>query len=333
MEAGYGAQRRVFNGIERKLHLLYLATLFQTVSMINLWTRGGLPWRELIARTWRESWEDAVFGQAARLAFYHFIAIFPSILLFSFLLLRFPALDSKLRSVLGTALAGILPTEAGALMQAMIEKLHQTASEGIGMLTAGLGTIWAAVNGTWALMTGLNTAYEVKEERPLRKVLAIAFLLTLAMAMLFAVAICATAYGTELLGGLGRRAGSSVSPSLILRLVEWPVLIVLLLVSFALFYRFGPNLYDCEWQWSTPGALLALLLWLLASWLVRLYFERVHSYHVVYGPLEGVAMLLLWLYFTSAAILIGGEMNSEIEKAAEQRDRPEHTVRHAREGK
>ena len=301
--------------------------------MINVWTRGGLSWRELVARTWRESWEDAVFGQAARLAFYHFIAIFPSILLFSFLLLRLPTLDSKLRSTLGTALNGILPNEAGALMQAMIEKLHGTASEGIGILTAGLGTVWAAVNGTWALMTGLNTAYEVKEERPLWKVLAIAFALTLSMAILFGIAICATAYGTQLAGYIARQASSSISPFLILRLIEWPVLIVLLLVSFALFYRFGPNLYDREWRWSTPGALLALLLWLLASWLVRLYFGRVHSYHVVYGPLEGVAMLLLWLYFTSAAILIGGEMNSEIEKAAQHEDKPEHVAQHTREGK
>jgi uncharacterized BrkB/YihY/UPF0761 family membrane protein len=70
----------------------------------------------------------------------------------------------------------------------------------------------------------------------------------------------------------------------------------------------------------------------LASELVRLYFERFHTYHVVYGPLEGVAMLLLWLYFTSAAILIGGEMNSEIEKAIEQKSSPRHTVAHAREG-
>jgi membrane protein len=159
--------------------------------MVNLWTRGGLSWRELVLRTWRESWEDAVFGQAARLAFYHFIAIFPALLLLFFALVNFPTADSVLRSTLGTALSEILPHEAGALMQRMIEKLNATAATGIGLFSAALGASWAAINGTWAVMVGLNVAYEVKERRPLWKVLAIAFALTISIALMFLIALCA----------------------------------------------------------------------------------------------------------------------------------------------
>lgn len=300
--------------------------------MVNLWTRGGLSWRQLVARTWRETWEDAVFGQAARLAFYHFLAIFPSFLLLFFLLVRFPAASAALRSALATALSGILPHQSAVLMRSMIENLNATAAAGIGIFSAGVGTVWAAVNGTWAVMKGLDTAYEVKERRPLWKSVGTAFALTAALAMMFGIALAVTAYGARAAHAIAGQAGGGASLLVLLRFIEWPVLIVLLLASFALFYRFGPNLYDREWQWSTPGAVLALILWLLATGLVRLYFERFHSYHVVYGPLEGVATLLLWLYFTSAAILIGGEMNSEIEKAVEQKSTPKQRGAHAREG-
>lgn len=299
--------------------------------MVNLWTRGGLSWRELVVRTWRETWEDAVFGQAARLAFYHFLAIFPALLLLFFALVKFPTADSALRNALVAALNGILPAQAGAMIGATIEKLNATATEGIGLFSATIGAIWAAINGTWAVMTGLNIAYEVKEERPLWKVLSTAFALTMSLALMFVIALSVIAYGAPAAQSIAQHAGFRGPLLLILRWLEWPVLVVLLLASFALFYRFGPNLYDREWQWSTPGALLALFLWLLAAGLVRFYFERFHSYHVVYGPLEGVAMLLLWLYFTSAAILIGGEMNSEIEKASEQKSTPGRAV-HSREG-
>jgi membrane protein len=300
--------------------------------MVNLWTRGGLSWRELVLRTWRESWEDAVYGQAARLAFYHFIAIFPGLLLLFFALVHFPAADSALRGTLGTALRGILPHEAGDLMQTMIEKLNTTAATGIGLFSAAVGATWAAINGTWAVMVGLNVAYEVKERRPLWKVLVIAFALTTSIALMFLIALCALLYASCAAQALLKGTHVTMLLPLAMRSTEWIVLAFLLLMSFALFYRFGPNLYRREWRWSTPGAVLALLLWLLASELVRLYFERFHTYHVVYGPLEGIAMLLLWLYFTSAAILIGGEMNSEIEKAIEEKSPAKGTVAHAREG-
>ncbi len=300
--------------------------------MVNLWTRGGLSWRELAVRTWRESWEDAVFGQAARLAFYHFLAIFPSLLLLFFLLAKLPAAGSTLRSALTAVLSRILPLQSAALMQRMIANLNATATAGMGAFSATVGTVWAAVNGTWVVMKGLDIAYEVKERRSLWKSIAIAFALTATLALMFAIALVVAAYGARAAQVMVGQAGADAPLQFLLRFIEWPVLIVLLLASFALFYRFGPNLYDREWKWSTPGAVLALVLWLLATALVRLYFERFHSYHVVYGPLEGVATLLLWLYFTSAAILVGGEMNSEIEKAAERKSTPKQHEAHAREG-
>lgn len=272
-----------------------------------MWSLGGLSWRELVKRTWKEVWEDEIFGQAGRLAFYHFLAVFPCLLLLFFALSNFSAAETRLRNTLVESLQRLLPPQSSALMESMINQLKDTAHLGIAVWPAGAGAAWAAVNGTWAVMSGLNIAYEVKEERPLWKVLAIAFALTVSLAILFVFALTLVVYGSWWLPDMGAR------------IVQWPILAALLLASFALLYRFGPNLYDRSWQWSTPGAAAALVLWLTAAGLMRLYSEHFHSYAVVYKQLNGAATLLLWFYFTSAAVLIGGEMNSEIEKAARER--------------
>jgi len=274
----------------------------------NLWSLGGLSWRQLLLRTWHESWDDEVFGQAGRLAFYHFLALFPSLLLFFFLLSHFTAAGSQLRAALTDSLNRLLPEQSAALISQMVAEFQTLPNIRVAAWSAGASVVWAAVNGTWAVMSGLNIAYEVKEERPLWKVIPIAFALTVSLALLFSFALTFVAFASRLLPGYDARW------------FEWPALSALLLVSFALLYRFGPNLRDRKWQWSTPGAAVALVLWLTAAALMRVYSAHFHSYAFIYRQLNGAATLLLWLYFTSAAVLIGGEMNSEIEKATQARN-------------
>ena len=280
--------------------------------MTNLWSLGGLSLRELFARTWHEIWEDEVFGQASRLAFYHFIAIFPCLLLLFVLLARFPSAQTRLHHTLIDSLRPLLPQPSFALLENIVAQLKDTARNRAIEWSAAVGAIWAAVNGTWAMITGLNTAYEVREERPLWKILGVAAALTLALAIFVVAALGTLAYAARLWPGID------------LRWIQWPILCGLLLASFALFYRFGPNLSDREWQWSTPGAGLAMILWLTAAGAMRFYSAHFHSYALIYKQLDGAASLLMWFYFTSAAVLIGGELNSEIEKAARARDGRPH---------
>lgn len=299
-------------------HGRYAAVARDRKRVKNLWSLGGLSWRQLLRRTWRETWQDEVFGQAARLAFYHFLALFPCLLLFFFLLSNFAAAETHLRDALVDSLQRLLPEQSSALLKQMIAELKDTPHIGVAAGSAGASAVWAAVNGTWAVMTGLNIAYEVKEERPLWKVIPIAFALAVSLAVLFLFALTLLAYASRWM------------PRLDPRWFEWPALAGLLLLSFALLYRFGPNLNDRRWQWSTPGAAVALVLWLTAAALMRFYSAHFHSYALIYKQLNGAATLLLWLYFTSAAVLIGGEMNSEIEKATRARNGGTHP--HSREG-
>lgn len=283
--------------------------------MAELWSLQGLSWIELAKRTCRSSWEDEVFGQAARLAFYYFLGIFPAILLLLILLNTSAGTGSELRGTLLDSFRQIVPTQASALITRTTGELNAKAVIGAGAFWGALCAVWATLNGTWAMMTGLNLAYEVKEGRPWWRILAVAFGLTMALGVMGLIALGAMLYGSRAGTVIGRHLGGHMSSPLP-SIIEWPVIIILLLVSFASLYRFGPNLKDRRWQWSTPGAVVAIVLWAGSTLLLRIYQEHFSSSQRIYGELEPVATLLLWLYFTGAAILIGGEANSEIEKAA-----------------
>lgn len=268
--------------------------------------------RELLRRTARESWEDAVFGQGGRMAFYHFLAIFPSLLLFFEVSSLIPHLEGHMKNALQGLSGQVLPGQVSQLLKEMMNELNNRAVSGIHIIPASAGALWASLNGTWAMIYGLNRAYEVKEDRSFW-VLALTIVgLTLALAVSGSVAIFLIFFGA--------RIEAHVYPAAIgLRALQWLVISVLLLLSFSLLYRFAPNLRDQEWKWSTPGALCAFILWIGSTVAVRFYFDHVNNYHRIYGQLNSVVMLLMWLYVTNGAILIGGEMNSEVEKAAVER--------------
>jgi membrane protein len=205
--------------------------------MVQLWSLKGLSWRELAKRTCRKSWDDEVFGQAARLAFYYFLSLFPVLLLLLILFDKLAGTGSNLRDTLLGAFQQILPRQASALIAKTVVEVNAGAVIGAGAVAAGLGSAWGALNGTWAMMTGLNKAYEVKEERPWWKVLSIAFALTIALGIRGLIALWAMLYGSR-----DWDFGIHTHSPLPWRVIQWPVTAVLLLFSFALLYRFGPNL-------------------------------------------------------------------------------------------
>jgi membrane protein len=282
--------------------------------MLNLWTLGGLSLGELLRRTAKESWQDAVFGQGSRMAFYHFLAFFPSLLLFFTATSGFPHLTGHLKHILHVWSTEVLPGQASDLLKQMMDEVDQRSLSGMQLASSIGGALWASLNGTWAMIYGLNRAYEVEERRSSIKLAITIVMLTVALAV--------SGSAAALLVFVSSLLEFRFQPAAIgLRIVEWVVLIALLLVSFSVLYRFAPNLRDPQWRWSTPGALLAALLWIGCTFGARLYFDHVNNYSRIYGHLNSVVMLLMCLYITNGAILIGGEMNSEIEKASAGQDK------------
>ena len=282
--------------------------------MAELWSLRGLPWWELARRTCRRSWQDEVFGQAARLTFYYFLGIFPALLLLLVVLNTFAGTGSELRKTLLDSFQQILPPDGSALITKTTGELNARAAIGAGAIWAVLGAAWAILNGTWAMIVGLNKAYGVKEQRRWWRILIIAFGLTISLAILGLITLAAMLYGSRFGTRIGHYLGLHAHP-VSWRIMQWSAIVMLLLLSFASLYRFGPNLRDQRWEWSTPGAVVATSLWVGSTLLLRTYLHF-SSFQTIYGGLGAVVTLLLWLYLTSAAIFIGGEINSEIEKAA-----------------
>lgn len=289
--------------------------------MATSWSFGGLSLPEVVRRTIRESWKNEVFGQAGRMAFYHFLAIFPILFASLALLMRAPHLRESLIHAIRDVSTQVLPIRLLHLLESVAKEQNQEVHSRFPLFTVGIGVLWAIFNGTWAMIYGLNNAYETKESRPFTELAVTVVGLSLSLGATAAVSIFlifSTRYVQKLLD-LG------VVP---LHLLEWAILIITLSFSFAILYRYGPSLRDRQWQWSTPGAVCALVVWIAATLGARIYFDRINDYSRSYGQLNGVVMLLLWLYITNGAILIGGEMNSEIEKAAKSRSDKVHKRGH-----
>ena len=245
------------------------------------------------------------------MAFYHFLAIFPALLMIHIAAAHIPELSPGVRQSFADAASKILPRDVAETFRLVAADFSKVRLPGWRFLTTLAGVLWAGCNGTWAMIYGLNAAYEVRESRRWQELAVTIVGLTVALGLIttFAVGVIAALANVR----------SRVHAPVPLGLIESLVLIMVLLFWFSVLYRFAPSLENKRWQWSTPGALLAATLLIGATIAARFYFERLDNYHVSFGRLSGAAMLLLWLYVSNGAILIGGEMNSEIEKAADKR--------------
>ena len=274
----------------------------------SLWTLGGLSIPDLLRRTAIASWHDDVFGQAGRMAFYQFLALFPSLLICFAVALRLPHIGAHLQSTLQDISNQIFPQRLSQLVQGILNDFNVRSHMGLRLLTVLAGAIWASHNGTWSIIWGMNRAYEVEEHRDWRQLTLIVAGITLCLAVATFMAIVLVLLSASL-------QKDHHFSTWVLRTLEWIIMLTTLSFSFAIVYRFAPDLPNHRWRWSTPGALCALILWTISTFGARLYFNHTHSYGISYGHLNGVVMLLLWLYLCNGAVLIGAEMNSEIQKA------------------
>lgn len=245
------------------------------------------------------------------MAFYHFLAIFPALLMLHIAVKHVPGMTPDVRHSFAEALSKVLPRDIVETVRSVAADFDKVQLPRFRLLTTLAGALWAGCNGTWAMIYGLNTAYEVEEcRRPQQLAVTIAGL-TVALALITLLALGVVAEFARL--------RSHVHAPIPLGAIEWAVLVAVLLFWFSILYRFAPSLGNRRWEWSTPGALVAATLWIIATVGARFYFEHFDSYHFSFGRLSGVAMLLIWLYLANGAILIGGELNSEIEKAVDHR--------------
>jgi membrane protein len=290
--------------------------MFKSMSL------GGLGWKELGKRVYAETTDDDVPGRAAQLSYYFLLALFPALLFLTSLLGYFAGEDSQLRSSLFSYLSAVLPGDASKLIADTVNDV--TNSSGGGKLSFGiLATLWAASNGMGAISESLNAAYDLKETRSWWKVRLIAVGLTLALSFLIVSSLVLVLYGHDLADAVAVKFGLGAAFAMAWKVLQWPIVLAFVLLAFALIYYFAPDSREQDWKWITPGAFVGVLLWLLISFAFKAYLSFFNSYSATYGSLGAVIILMLWFYFTGLAILVGGEMNSEIENAMAKQGAPD----------
>ena len=271
----------------------------------------GIPitWVELFKRVAREVVADNCLGLAAQLAYYFFLALFPA-LLFLVALISFIPVHGLMDSITGM-LGRVAPGEVLSIVQEQLLKIANGKSAGL--LTLGmLGTIWSTSSGMTAIVDTLNQAYDIQESRPWLKVRLMAIGLTIALAVFIVASFALVLVGPTLAEQVAARAHMGPAFTWTWWILQWPVVFALVALAIALIYYYAPDAVQ-EFVWITPGSILATALWLLISLGFKFYIANFTSYTATYGLIGGAIVLMLWFYVSAFAVLIGAELNAEIE--------------------
>jgi membrane protein len=292
----------------------------------SLWKMGGLTPIQLAKRVGNEFNEDDISGRSAELAYYFFLAIFPALLMMVTLLGFFSGPGSSIQNAMLQQFGRMLPGSASELVGKTLNEVHKNAG-GLKVIIGLVGSLWSASAGVVAISDVLNICYEVKETRSFIKRRAVMIGLTIALAVLVLAAVTLILYGGTIAEYVGAHVGLGGPAVLAWKIVQWPVAFLFMSIAFGCVYYFAPNLKEPEWYWITPGSVVGFLLWIAVSVVLRVYLHYFNSYSATYGSLGAVIILMLWFYLTGMAILLGGEVNSEIGHAQKARDQHHERLR------
>lgn len=266
-------------------------------------------WKQVLRRTWTEISSDRIGLVASGCAFWATLALFPAItMLISLYGLAF---DPQTVEPQLNQLRLLLPPAAFTLIDERVRSLvsHGTTTLGVSLVVSSAIALWSASTGTKSLLSALNLAYEEEEHRSFIRFQLTGLVLTLC-AILGVIVGLATLVG---LPAVISFVGLSDYTRGLLRFGSFAVLVIFLLLALSLLYRFGPSRRAARWHWVTPGSLLATVLWLAGSVLFSLYVGHLASYDVTYGPLGAVAGVMMWFWLSVYVILLGAELNAELE--------------------
>lgn len=260
-----------------------------------------LDWTQTAKRTAAEIKDDRATLIAAGMAYYGFLALFPALIAAVGILGLIDA-PASLYESMERSTRSALPAGASDLVADAIENAR-SPQEDASLLAALIGTLvalWSASSGLVALQKGLNVAYDITQERKFLKARLVAFALIVAIGLLGGVPSPFFTFGD----------------GAFFDIVGWILTIAAVLVLFSLFYYLGPNRDSPRWTWVSPGGIAGAVMWLAVSAAFAIYVENFSSYGKTYGTLAGVVVLILWLFLTSLSVLVGAELNAELERQA-----------------
>ncbi len=273
-------------------------------------TTGVTGWKGVLLRVRGQVRDDNVSLLSAGVAFYSMLSIFPALI--ALISIYGLVAEPETARAQVQRLADVMPRQARQTLTGQLEALTHSAGRGLslGAVLGILAAVLAASAGMRAMIAGINVAYDCVETRRFLRLRGLALLLTLGAIVTMAVAvgiIVVLPVVTGMLGPVGR---------VVLAVVRWPLLAGLMLAGLAVLYRYAPDRDDAELRWLSWGSLLATALWLLGSALFSLYVNSFGNYNRTYGVLGAVIVLLIWLFLSSFVVLVGAELNNELELRA-----------------
>ena len=287
----------------------------------SLWDLQGVPVRVIANRTWNSMWNDNLFGSAAELGYWFLFALFPTLVSASSLIgLAARHATANYDRLLHYMSLVIPPSAYGIVFQTFNEI---TANSNEKKFTFGLAAaLWAASVGFSAIQDSMNVVYKIKETRPYWRARGGAFLISTLLSLLITAILAALLAGDY----FARLAGLHIVhhplaeiAAVLARILGWTVATGLLALLFALIYYWAPDVKHRQWRWLTPGGAIGIIGWLLASVGLRVYLHYFNTFSATYGSLGAVIILLIWFYLSGLMLLLGGEVNSEIEAAATEK--------------
>ena len=278
----------------------------------NLRRTSVAKWKNVFLGTYRRINRDRILATAAGVVFYGLLAIFPAItaLVSSYWLFAYASTISKnLHS-----LSMMLPEGSFAIVQDEVGRVveKQGSSLGLTFVFGLLFAIWSANSGTKAIIDALNVADEEEEERGFFKLNLVSLAFTLAGLIAVLIMVGAVVVVPLLL----RYFGPHALVELLVQMGRWPVLALMLLIALMVLYRYGPSRRPPPWRWLSVGAVAAIVLWLIGSSLLSWYLSNFASYTATYGSLGAAIGLMMWMWMSAIIILVGAELNSEIQRQA-----------------
>ena len=269
-------------------------------------------WRGVLSRTIREFKEDNLTVWAAALTYYGILAIFPAIIaLVSILGLIGPSATQPLLD----NVSQVAPGPAKDILTSTIQNLQNNRGSAGVMFFVGIAlALWSASGYVASFMQAANAIYDIPEGRPIWKTVPVRLGVTVVLVALLAV----SAVAVVLTGTLAKQAGDVVGVGstavTVWDIAKWPVLLLIIGLMFAILYYFSPNVKQPGFRWITPGGLVAVVLWILASAVFAFYVANFSSYNKTYGALAGPIVFLVWLWISNLAILLGAEVDAELER-------------------
>jgi membrane protein len=269
-------------------------------------------WGGVLRRTLREFNGDHLTDLAAALTYYGVLAIFPMLIVIVSVL---GLLGNSVTQSLINNLGAIAPGAARTILTNAINNIqsHQSAA-GIAFIIGLAVALWSASGYIAAFMRASNVIWDVPEGRPIYKTLPIRLGVTLVTVVLLTLSAAAVVLTGSLASKVGGVIGVGSTAVTIWDIAKWPVMLVIVAFILAILYYAGPNVRQPGVAWVSPGSLLAVVLWVVASALFALYVSQFSSYNKTYGALASVIVFLVWLWITNVAILFGAELNAETQR-------------------